>query len=176
MDPRLRVHTWRKVAEKRSPSGIWSSSVRTLYPQVVKNKAKSCHSANASDLNPSAVFTVQKKGHQIGLGELHLPQAPFAGANATAGRVGGGGWGEPISRGGWLSFALIWTQAGGVCGELLEGKGEKEKQAQHHHNGRLASHCRISDALYPPFLRSTSHASTGFNCSGLLTSSSHSAH
>lgn len=87
----------------------------------------------------------------------------------TAGRVGGV---ELRSRGGWLSFALIWTQAGGVVrgssGERV-GWVEKGKPAQHHHNGSLASLYCISDTLYPSLLQSTSQSSTGLDCSALLT-------
>lgn len=61
-------------------------------------------------------------------------------------------WGvELSSRGGWLSFALIWTQAGGGW-KAAERVGwlEKGKPAQHHHNGSLASLCCIIDSLSSP--------------------------
>lgn len=159
---------------KWDPSGTWLHSVEVksnnYRPSKVKKTCK--HTSlllkqkqdrpwrTASIFKiPLLFWLAGKTGLQIGLGELRLPQAPFAGANVTAGRVGWRGV-ELSSRGGWLSFALIWTQAGGVglvrdaAGRQWRGwaRVEKEKPAQHHHNGSLASLCCITDTLYPPLL------------------------
>lgn len=89
----------------------------------------------------------------------------------TAVRVGGV---ELNLRGGWLSFALIWTQAQGVGGYYWKAVGRVGWQRR----GNLPSTITMA-ALLPsavsltpfmlPLLQSTSHTSTGFNCFDLLT-------
>lgn len=78
---------------------------------------------------------------------------------------------DSTSRGCWLSFALIWTQAGG-CGEVLRHGGEGETDPA---TSQWQPGC-VTDALYAPLLQCARHhritlvvlpelSSLGFSCS-----------
>lgn len=68
---------------------------------------------------------------------------------------------EPTSRGGWLSFALIWPQAGGCREVPRHGReGETDPAPSQWQPGCIA------DSLYASLLQYSPHASAGFCCLG----------
>lgn len=120
-----------------SPSGIWSKTAQVKPINCSSSKIKA-HSNTPAWLSasifkiPRLFWLARKTGLQTGLGELCLPQAPFAGANVTAGHFGGG-WAQlkgrlaefcPNMDMGWGVGVLLGGRQAGREEGGLGGEGE----------------------------------------------------
>lgn len=120
-----------------SPSGIWSKTAQVKPINCSSSKIKAHWNTpawlSASIFKiPRLFWLARKTGLQIGLGELRLPQAPFAGANVTAGHFGGG-WAQlkgrlaefcPNMDMGWGVGVLLGGRQAGREEGGLGGEGE----------------------------------------------------